>query len=194
MKPVAGERPKVEKPDSEWRAELSDDEYAVLRQAGTERPWTGEYVDTKTVGVYSCRACGAELFRSDTKFESHCGWPSFWSPLAADRVILREDRSLGTLRTELTAGTVSKVGALLAKPAFDRVRKTLDYEEYGGVPVLGVNGISIICHGRSHAKAIKIAVHVAIQSADAHLPERIAEGLRSLSTGAPLADEATSAS
>jgi phosphate acyltransferase len=101
---------------------------------------------------------------------------------------------LGTLRTELTAGTVSKVGALLAKPAFDRVRKTLDYEEYGGVPVLGVNGISIICHGRSHAKAIKNAVHVAIQSADAQLTERIAEGLRSLGSGMPQADEATSAS
>ncbi len=101
---------------------------------------------------------------------------------------------LGTLRTELTAGTLSKVGALLAKPAFDRVRKTLDYEEYGGVPVLGVNGISIICHGRSHAKAIKNAVHVAIQSADAELPKRIAEGLHSLGSAVPQADEATSAS
>ena len=101
MKPVAGERPPVEKSDSQWRAQLSDDEYAVLRQAATERPWTGEYVNTKTVGVYSCRACGAELFRSDTKFDSHCGWPSFWSPLAEDRVILREDRSLGRARTEV---------------------------------------------------------------------------------------------
>ena len=120
MKPVAGERPKVEKPDSEWRAELSDDEYAVLRQAGTERPWTGEYVDTKTVGVYSCRACGAELFRSDTKFESHCGWPSFWSPLAADRVILREDRSLGTLRTEvLCANCHSHLGHVFEGEGYD---------------------------------------------------------------------------
>lgn len=100
---------------------------------------------------------------------------------------------LGTIRTELTAGTVSKVGALLAKPAFDRVRKTLDYEEYGGVPVLGVKGISIICHGRSHAKAIKNAVHVAIQSADAQLPERIADAMSQLGASVPQADEATSA-
>jgi peptide-methionine (R)-S-oxide reductase len=105
MKPVADTAPKVEKSDTEWRAELTDAEYAVLRQAATERPWTGEYVDTKTVGVYSCRACGTELFRSDTKFDSHCGWPSFWSPLAEDRVILREDRSLGTVRVEVLCAT-----------------------------------------------------------------------------------------
>src|SRR5205823_1878732 len=78
---------KVEKSDAEWRAELTPEEYQVLRHAGTEAPWTGEYTDTKTVGAYHCRACGAELFRSDTKFDSHCGWPSFWSPLAGDRVI-----------------------------------------------------------------------------------------------------------
>lgn len=94
---------------------------------------------------------------------------------------------LGTIRAELTASTVSKVGALLARPAFDRVRKKIDYEEYGGVPVLGVNGVSVICHGSSHAKAIKNAIRVAMQTADARLPERIADGLRQLqaqSTGA----------
>ena len=76
----------VEKSDAEWREQLSKDEYAVLRKAGTERAFTGEYTDTKTVGVYRCRACQAELFRSETKFDSHCGWPSFYAPLAEDRV------------------------------------------------------------------------------------------------------------
>ena len=98
---TSSQQPKVQKSDEEWRAQLSPDEYAVLRQAATERPWTGEYVNTETVGVYTCRACGAELFRSETKFESHCGWPSFYQPTAADNVILREDRTLGMVRTEV---------------------------------------------------------------------------------------------
>ncbi|MFF4774192.1 peptide-methionine (R)-S-oxide reductase MsrB [Microtetraspora fusca] len=92
---------KVIKNDDEWRAELSPEEYRVLRQAGTERPFTGEYVDTKTVGVYSCRACGAELFRSEAKFESHCGWPSFYEPSESDAVILHRDDSLGMSRVEV---------------------------------------------------------------------------------------------
>jgi peptide-methionine (R)-S-oxide reductase len=91
----------VQKPDEQWRQELSPEEYAVLRQAGTERPWTGEYNETKEVGVYSCRACGHELFRSDTKFDSHCGWPSFYAPKDDDAVELIEDRSLGMVRTEV---------------------------------------------------------------------------------------------
>jgi peptide-methionine (R)-S-oxide reductase len=91
----------VEKSDAEWREQLSPAEYQVLRQAGTERPFTGEYTDTKTTGVYKCRACQAELFRSDTKFDSHCGWPSFYSPLAGDTVEYIEDRSMGSVRTEV---------------------------------------------------------------------------------------------
>jgi peptide-methionine (R)-S-oxide reductase len=91
----------VNKTEEQWRAELSPQEYAVLREAGTESPFTGEYTDTKTEGVYSCRACGAELFRSDTKFESHCGWPSFYDPAGSDAVELIEDRSHGMVRVEV---------------------------------------------------------------------------------------------
>ena len=95
----------VQKTDEQWRQELSREEYAVLRQAGTERPFTGEYNDTTTEGVYSCRACGHELFRSETKFDSHCGWPSFYAPSAQDNVELIEDRSLGMLRVEVRCGS-----------------------------------------------------------------------------------------
>jgi peptide-methionine (R)-S-oxide reductase len=91
--------------ESQWRDKLTPQEYQVLRQAGTEPPFVGEYTDTTTEGVYTCRACGAELFRSDTKFSSHCGWPSFFSPLAEDRVELIEDRSLGMTRTEVRCAT-----------------------------------------------------------------------------------------
>jgi peptide-methionine (R)-S-oxide reductase len=98
---MAADEMTVPTTDEEWRVRLSPDEYRVLRQAGTEAPWTGEYVDTKTKGVYRCRACGAELFSSDTKFDSHCGWPSFFTPLAEDRVRYIVDRSLGTVRTEV---------------------------------------------------------------------------------------------
>jgi peptide-methionine (R)-S-oxide reductase len=95
----------VQKSDEEWRAQLTAQEYDVLRHAGTEPAGSGEYVDTKTAGVYQCRACGAELFRSDTKFESHCGWPSFYEPTEGDAVVLREDRSLGMRRTEVLCAT-----------------------------------------------------------------------------------------
>ena len=91
----------VEKSDEEWRAELTPAEYQVLRRAGTERAFVGEYTDTKTEGVYRCRACRAELFRSEQKFESHCGWPSFYAPLAEDRVEYVTDLSAGMKRVEV---------------------------------------------------------------------------------------------
>ena len=91
----------VSLPESEWAQRLTPAERRVLREGGTEAPFVGEYTDTKTFGVYSCRACGAELFRSETKFDSHCGWPSFFTPLAGNAVIEIEDRSLGMMRTEV---------------------------------------------------------------------------------------------
>lgn len=91
----------VQKTEDEWKQQLTAQEYAVLRQAGTERPGTGEYNETTTTGVYSCRACDAELFRSDAKFDSHCGWPSFYEPTSKDNVELIEDRSMGMRRVEV---------------------------------------------------------------------------------------------
>lgn len=95
------ERYEVTKPDDEWQVELTPQEFHVLRQAGTERAFTGPLLGEKRTGVYRCRACGAELFRSQTKFESGCGWPSFFAPSDSDAVELVPDESLGMLRTEV---------------------------------------------------------------------------------------------
>jgi peptide-methionine (R)-S-oxide reductase len=110
----------VDKTDEEWRARLTKEEYAVLREAGTERPFAGEYTDTKTEGVYRCRACDAELFRSAEKFESHCGWPSFFAPLAENRVEYVEDRSLGMHRVEVRcANCGSHLGHVFEGEGYD---------------------------------------------------------------------------
>lgn len=91
----------VDKPDEQWRDELTEFEYHVLREAGTERAYTGALLDEKRIGIFRCRGCSAELFRSETKFDSHCGWPSFYEPKQTDAVELIEDRSLGMIRTEV---------------------------------------------------------------------------------------------
>jgi len=92
---------KVQKSDAEWRAELTPEQYEVLRKQGTERAFTGTYWDEKSDGVYRCAGCGQELFGSDTKFDSGTGWPSFWDPVEDDRVETREDNSLFMRRTEV---------------------------------------------------------------------------------------------
>ncbi len=92
---------KVSKSESEWRAELTPEQYEVLRKKGTERAFTGTYWDAKEPGVYRCAGCGQEVFRSDTKFDSGTGWPSFYEPASDDAVEAEEDRSFFMRRTEI---------------------------------------------------------------------------------------------
>ena len=94
--------PKVEKTDQEWREELTPEQYDILRRQGTEPPFTGRYVYSKDRGTYRCAACGADLFSSDTKFESGTGWPSFYQPIRDGAITLHTDRSFGMTRVEAT--------------------------------------------------------------------------------------------
>jgi peptide-methionine (R)-S-oxide reductase len=94
-------KPKIVKPDAEWRALLTPEQYEVTRRKGTERPFSGEYCSTKAPGIYACVCCGTELFRSEQKFESGSGWPSFWAPLDEANIRLEEDMSYGMERVEV---------------------------------------------------------------------------------------------
>ena len=93
---------KIRKSDEEWRRSLTPEQYRILRGKGTERAFTGQYTETKTPGMYLCAACGLELFPSETKFDSGCGWPSFYDPLSKENVEEHEDRSHGMSRVEVT--------------------------------------------------------------------------------------------
>jgi peptide-methionine (R)-S-oxide reductase len=93
---------KIQKSDEEWRRSLTPEQYRVLREKGTERAFTGQYTETNSPGVYLCAACGLELFPSETKFDSGCGWPSFYASLNKEHVDELEDRSHGMTRTEVT--------------------------------------------------------------------------------------------
>lgn len=92
---------KISKTDAEWRALLTEEEYQVTRHHGTERPFTGKYWNCKDKGIYKCKCCGADLFDADTKYESHCGWPSFYQALSAEAVATEEDNSHGMHRIEV---------------------------------------------------------------------------------------------
>lgn len=110
----------VTKPEQQWRAELSADEFDVLRRGGTERPFTHPFEHDTTECVYACRACGATLFTSQTKFDAQCGWPAFYEPLAGDRVEYLRDTSLGRVRTEVRCASCgSHLGHVFDGEGFD---------------------------------------------------------------------------
>ena len=93
---------KVSKSEAEWREQLTADEFYVTREKGTEQAFTGQYYNSHELGIYSCICCGNDLFDSEKKFDSGTGWPSYWKPISDDAVTTEEDRSLGTIRTEVT--------------------------------------------------------------------------------------------
>ncbi|SNT30875.1 peptide-methionine (R)-S-oxide reductase [Ekhidna lutea] len=95
---------KINKSEEEWRKELSDEQYHILREKGTERPWTGALLENKEKGIYECAACGNALYSSETKYESGSGWPSFYDPISADAVDFETDKSFGMTRTEVKCG------------------------------------------------------------------------------------------
>jgi peptide-methionine (R)-S-oxide reductase len=101
-KPTSTMNDKVEKTEEEWKKVLSPEQYNVLREKGTEMPYTGKYYLHKEKGIYTCAGCGAELFRSDTKFDAGCGWPSFSDVVDSSRVVYTKDKSHGMIRTEIT--------------------------------------------------------------------------------------------
>jgi peptide-methionine (R)-S-oxide reductase len=101
-KPTSTMSEKIEKSDEEWKKVLSPQQYEVLREKGTEMPYSGKYYLHKEKGTYICAACGAELFRSDTKFDAGCGWPSFSDVVDSSRVVYTKDKSHGMIRTEIT--------------------------------------------------------------------------------------------
>lgn len=110
----------VNRTDEQWRAKLSSAEYQVLREAGTEAPFSSSFEHDETKAVYSCRGCDAELFSSSTKFDAQCGWPSFYSPLAGDRVEYIQDNSMGMRRTEVRCASCgSHLGHVFSGEGFD---------------------------------------------------------------------------
>jgi len=112
---------KITKTEEEWRKELTPEQYHVLREKGTERPFTGEYEYTTTPGTYQCAACGQELFASESKFDSGCGWPSFYEPQAEEKIDEHEDNSFGMRRVEVTC---SRCGSHLGHVFPDGPRPT----------------------------------------------------------------------
>jgi peptide-methionine (R)-S-oxide reductase len=114
-------KPKIEKPEEQWKKELTPEQYQVCRMKGTERPFTGEYYNTKAPGTYKCAACGQELFDSETKFDSGTGWPSFFKPIGEANVATEDDDSYGMRRTEVMC---SNCGAHLGHVFPDGPRPT----------------------------------------------------------------------